>query len=263
MLHSLYSSNRNRNHNIVIHILDGGISLKNRLKLSIFLKRIKFKFNYYKIDYGKIENAPISNHISLASYNRIFLSTVISNKIDKILYLDCDLVVLKDIQSFFEFNLDDYYLGAVREIVNDEAKQRLELGEEYHYFNAGVQIINLKKWRLDKFEDILINFILNKTEKIVYHDQDTMNYCARGKWLELSYHHNATHFFYFPDKYSSSYLDISDSMYEDVKKNPIVVHYTSQSKPWQLDCLHPRKNLYFQYQLTFKQLLFSKLIIST
>jgi lipopolysaccharide biosynthesis glycosyltransferase len=258
MLHSLYSSNRK--HDIFIHILDGGISLKNRLKLSIFLKRIKFKFKYYKIDYGKIKNAPISNHISLASYNRIFLSTVISNKIDKILYLDCDLVVLKDIQSFYEFNLDDYYLGAVREIVNEEAKQRLELGEEFNYFNAGVQIVNLKKWRQDKFEDILIDFILNKTEKIVYHDQDTMNYCARGKWLELSYHHNATHFFYFSHKYSSSYFGISDPLYEDIKTNPIVVHYTSQSKPWHSDCLHPKKELFFKYELNFRQIIFNELI---
>jgi lipopolysaccharide biosynthesis glycosyltransferase len=258
MLNSLFSSNRN--HKIVVHILDGGISLKNRLKLSIFLKRIKFKYKFYKIDYTKIKNAPISNHISLASYNRIFLSSVISNKIDKILYLDCDLIVLKDIRSFFEVNLEEFYLGAVREIINSEAKQRLELGEEYHYFNAGVQIINLKKWRLDKFEDVLINFILYKTEKIVYHDQDTMNYCARGKWLELSYNYNATHFFYYPDVYPPSYFGMKQEDYEESVKDPVIIHFTSHQKPWIEGCKHPKKEIYFKYELNFRQIIFNELL---
>jgi lipopolysaccharide biosynthesis glycosyltransferase len=257
MLHSLYASNQN--HKIVIHILDGGISFKNRFKLFLLFKRLKFKFKFHKIDYSKIINAPISNHISFASYNRIFLSSVISNSIDKILYLDCDLIVLKDIQPFFDVNIDNFYLGAVREIVNEESKTRLELGEEFHYFNAGVQIVNLKKWRADNFEDILIDFILNKTEKIVYHDQDTMNYCARGKWLELSYHHNVTHFFFFPEKYSSTYFELSDKEYQEIKSNPMIIHFTSQSKPWHSDCQHPKKDLYFQFERTFRNILIGKI----
>jgi lipopolysaccharide biosynthesis glycosyltransferase len=257
MLHSLYVSNKK--HKIVIHILDGGLSLKNKLKLIIFLKRIKFNYKFHIIDYTKIKSAPISNHITLASYNRIFISSVISYNIDKILYLDCDLIVLKDIQPFFDAALDNYYLGAVREIVNEESKTRLELGEEYHYFNAGVQIVNLKKWRIDNFEDKLIDFILNKTDKIVYHDQDTMNYCARGKWLELSYHHNVTHFFFFPEKYTSTYFELSDKEYQEIKNNPMIIHYTSQSKPWHLDCKHPKKDLYFQFERTFRNILIGKI----
>ena len=256
MLHSLYASNQN--HKIVVHILDGGISFKNRLKLFLLFKRLKFKFKFYKIDYSKIINAPISNHISFASYNRIFLSTAISSRIDKILYLDCDLIVLKDISSFFEFNLENYYLGAVCEIVDEETKNRLELGKDFQYFNAGVQIVNLKKWRDENFEKTLVNFITKNKGKIISHDQDVLNFCAKGNWLMLDFKYNVTHFFYYPEKYPHEFFNIQLEEYQNVKKEAIIVHFTSQDKPWTLESTHPEKDLYFKYLLSYYQLFFKR-----
>lgn len=254
MLHSLYKSNRNLNY--YIHLLDSGLDFKNKIKLKLFLIKAKFKYKIYSIDNSKISNSPTSNHISIAAYNRLLISSLLSKEINKVLYLDCDLIILNDLLPLFEIQLNSNYLGAIEEVVNEDVKTRLEI--KNNYFNSGVLLINLIQWRKLNFESELIYFLNNQKEKIVSHDQDVLNYCAKGKWLKLDYKYNVTHFFYYPEKYSHNYLNLTNDEYLDIKSNPVIIHFTSQDKPWTLESTHPKSDLYFKYILSLKEILLKK-----
>ena len=260
-LHSLKKFNSNRT--FFVHILDSGISGKFRLKFKLFLFRFGFKFQFYKIDYSQIKNAPVSHHVNLASYNRLFLSNILNEKIERVLYLDSDIIVLGQIDTLLDCDIKDFFVCAAAEIITNSDRNRLELNSFDQYFNAGVLVVNLKKWREENIFSKFVDFISKNSHKIKYWDQDVLNYCLKNKWLRLHQKYNLTHFYFYPNDYTPSYFGLNETQYEETQKDPIIIHFTSHQKPWIEGCKHPQKDLYYQYQLTFKQLLFGKIIIST
>lgn len=258
MLNSLVCNNSGIR--FMIHILDGGISYKSKLKLQLFFIKNRLNYKFYKINYKEINNAPTHGHISLSAYSRLFLATVINKEINKVLYLDCDLIVVKKINSLLNTNIEDFFIAASEEKISSDLNNKLELDGSL-YFNSGVMLINLNKWRKENIESKFVDFIKNKSEKIKYWDQDVLNYCLKNKWLRLPQKYNLTHFYFYPNDYTPSYFGLNQTQYEEIQKDPVIIHYTSHQKPWIEGCKHPKKELYFQYQLTFKQLLFGKLKI--
>jgi lipopolysaccharide biosynthesis glycosyltransferase len=261
MLYSLYKNNSELKFNI--HVLDADLNLKHKLKLITFFFRVGFKFQFYKVDYSLIKNAPISNHINLSTYNRIFLPSLLSKNINEVVYIDCDVIIIKNIDPILNCDITNYYVAAAEEIISDDDKRRLDFGNQESYFNAGILKVNLKKWREDEMQDKFIDFISSSLDKIKYWDQDVLNFCLKGNWKRLNQIYNVTHFFFYPNNYPPSYFDLNEHEYQEILENAAIIHYTSHQKPWIEGCKHPKKELYFQYQLTFKQLLFDKLIIST
>jgi lipopolysaccharide biosynthesis glycosyltransferase len=260
-LNSLKRYNSNRT--FFIHILDSGITGKFRFKLKLFLFRLGFKYKFYKIDYSPIKDAPVSHHVTIASYNRLFLSTILDQNIERVLYLDSDIIVLGQIDMLFEYDLSDFFVAAAGETLSNIDRERLEFNSDEQYFNAGILVVNLKKWRQENIESKLVDFINNQPRKIKYWDQDVLNYCLKNKWLRLPQKYNLTHFFFYPNDYTPSYFGLNQAQYEETQKDPVIIHFTSHQKPWIEGCKHPKKDLYYQYQLTFKQLLFGKLKISS
>ncbi len=256
MLNSLIANNKNTC--FFIHILEGGLSAKSKLKYYLFFHKKKIPFKFYNLQVNKFLNAPISGHITYAAYNRIFISSIINNKIDTILYLDCDIIIRKNIDDIYNVDIENYYLAAVREIATEEVNKKLNF-HEYTYFNSGVLFINLKKWRQDNLEKKMIDFIEKNSNKITYHDQDTLNYCTKEKWLQMDYKFNTTHFFFHHNNYPPSYFGLNENEYQEILKNAAIIHFTSQQKPWIEGCKHPKKDLYFKYELTFSKLLFGRI----
>jgi lipopolysaccharide biosynthesis glycosyltransferase len=254
MLNSLVINNPSAK--FYVHILDGGINLKTKIKYRIFFHKRKIKYKFYKKDLNKIQNAPISNHITISAYNRIFLSSILDTSIDRILYLDCDLIIKKTIIDLLEIDLDSVYLGAIEEKTSNDVINNLSL-EKSKYFNSGVLILNLKKWRDDRLEDKMIDFIVNNGDKIIYHDQDTLNFACKNNWKFISHKYNVTHFFYYPDKFGNEYFGLTNEEYLAIKSDPVILHFTGIKKPWKKECEHPMKEEYFKYELTFKKLIFS------
>ena len=260
MLNSLVANNRGIR--LMIHILDGGISIKNKLKFQLFFLKNRLKYQFYNIDYSTIINAPTHGHISLSAYSRLFLSSILSKEIIHVLYLDCDLIVINELNELMNTKIDEYHIAAIEEIISEEMRNNLELGGSF-YFNSGVMLINLKKWREENMESKFLEFINEKPEKIKYWDQDVLNCCLKNKWLRLPKKYNLTHFFFYPEVYSPAYFSMKQEEFDASMKDPVIIHFTSHQKPWIEGCKHPRRDLYFKYQLTFKQLLLGKLKLST
>lgn len=98
---------------------------------------------------------------------------------EKLIYLDCDIIVRHSIAKLYDIDIEDYLLGAVyhndKLSVNNGAFKRLHIPVEQGYFNAGVLLINLKKWREEHIYEKSIEFLRNNSESIVNHDQDVLN----------------------------------------------------------------------------------------
>lgn len=202
---------------------------------------------FYTIDNNVFNGFVITHHITLATYYRIIIPELLDQNIEKIIYLDCDMIIDGDISYLWETNLNGYVIGAVAEPSFNDF-ERLNLKPEDGYFNAGMLVINLTIWRRLKLSNTLIQYIQNNLDKIVLWDQDALNACLKGQWKKLHPMYNQqSAFFQLSNKllinnYSTNELAIA-------VKNPIIIHYTGSSKPWHLLNYNPFGYKYTQYLL--------------
>lgn len=178
------------------------------------------EYIFLKMNNADFEGA-IHDWLGVSSSYRLKLPSMI--KEDKILYLDSDIIVTKNIADLYSVDVSDYYLAAVEDKLSDRMRTRVNLQEGETFINGGVQLLNLQKFRENNLEQT----IFNKLREIpFYTDQDVINDVCRDKILQL------------PLKYNLMVLDSEEiyqsrrKEYEEAIKNPHIIHYTY--KPWKL-----------------------------
>lgn len=210
------------------YILDGGITKENQEKICELKKQFgNFSIEFIKIDLEKeftsIDYKNISQYITLSTYNR-FLIPKLKPELNKVLYLDVDIIVLGDIAELFNENLGNYALGAIREkYTAAENTKRYEeelcLAKEHKYFNAGILVINNKDW-INR--DILNRAfeVEAKYRKILkLADQDILNIIFNNNYQNLPTKYNVLN--------DNAYWDQNDESFE-----VLVRHYNGKIKPW-------------------------------
>lgn len=216
---------------IYIYVLESGINDDNKRKLSLLENKYNFKINYIKMNTKFFKDFHISRHVTQAVYYRIMIAKLLLN-INKVLYLDCDIILNRDVLELYKINTDDYFFVAVEEPV-DNIKEYLEMPKDSKYFNSGVMLINLKKWRENNISEKVINFIKTTDKKLNAWDQDALNYILSNKWLEVSYIYN--------------YTTLLSTKYTPLSLDKIwAIHYTGL-KPWNYMCDHIHRKEYFHY----------------
>lgn len=138
-----------------------------------------------------------NTHVTEITYYRLWLTKILPNTIDKILYLDGDIIVRHSLLSLWNTDLEGYALAAVADCMegNIEYYNRLGYPSQYGYFNAGALLINLKYWRENHVTKEFLEYISLHSTEIVFHDQDVLNVVFREKkkWLPIEY--NFAHYF--------------------------------------------------------------------
>jgi len=176
-------------------------------------------------------------HVSIATYYRLFITEILPADVDKILYLDGDMVCRKNLADLWNIDLNEYAVGAVHDCdeVTQTKDNRLPYPMETGYFNAGMLLINLDYWRKNKSYSLFIECIVKYQNEIVFHDQDVLNICFwdKKKWLPLSYNFQSS--FIHLAEYRTDYSTIANEI-EATKYDPAIIHYVSSSKPWNVNC---------------------------
>lgn len=176
---------------------------------------------------NKISNFPnISNsHVSEATYYRLFIEDVIPKSVNSLLYLDCDIICVKDPlemmqNNFIKLSSLNKTIGVVFEDFSqeeqDEIRDRLNIDIQ-QYFNAGVMFINLTRWRNSDVPNKSMEIIKNMGSKLKYWDQDILNKIFNKDLYKL---HSELNFI----------LDIQNTL--TVPKETIFIHYAGSFKPW-------------------------------
>ena len=187
-----------------------------------------------KID-DVIENLPHQIYGKEIFY-RLFIDDFI--KEDKILYLDCDMIVRGDLKGLWECDLKDNIVGAVKDCIDGSY---LGMPKEKPYFNSGLLLVDLIKWRGNDLKRKTINYILKNLQKLKYPDQDALNYCLMNKWVELDSSYNYQ-------------LNIKKNRYHypslTEKNEPIIIHFNGGllNKPWLFESKVKFKSDYWKYR---------------
>lgn len=243
MLCSLFENNKR--HKFHIHIFSFDISEKNKIIIQNFAESYGNVVSYYSFNDDGIRFPNIGNsHISKETYIRLFSPYYLPSDIEKILYLDVDLLVLKDIYELYSISMDNFVIAAIEDYPMADRCYRLGIPHEYGYFNAGVMMINLKLWKKLELTSASKD-ILNKTEiELKHHDQDVLNMLCYDKWTRIPFKWNILDvFFYNIEAYKKNYKD-------EIKReitDPNIIHFSGIVKPWKAWSPHPYYKYYYFY----------------
>lgn len=225
-------SNHKGNFDVVIHLIDDHICEENKQKLIQIVCNFNQEIIFHAIDAHLIEALKLQGDTYTLPivYYRLFVSRILDTSINKVLYLDCDLIVLKDIVSLFKINMDKFAIAAVRDVNQPMwEEQAFQMGFSYtdRYFNSGVLLINLEKWRRDKVENELFQFSVSD-RRVFFPDQDALNKVFRDKWLELPPYWNRFNLVRYKNVVFKNQRDFLDYIY-----SPSIVHFASKTaRPW-------------------------------
>lgn len=169
------------------------------------------------------------NHLTAEALFRILIPELFP-QYEKVLYLDCDIVVLKDVEQLFEIELEDKLLGVIKNPCNAGLQNYVE---EYikipyqQYFNSGVLLMNAQRFREEEIAEKCLQIYADNKSKYLFVDQDALNVVCIGKVKYLAENWNFEWHYQWV-----GLLEEYESNYYEAGKKPYIIHYTSDKKPW-------------------------------
>lgn len=242
MLNSLFKNNALLRFHI--YVLSLNLCEENKNRLQQFVKQNKSEISFIDVDMGLLNSYPIfgEGYLSPATYLRLFIPSLLPQSVEKILYLDADIIVNTNIESLFNTDISDVYLAAVEDAPNESVIIPIDKGMPY--FNAGVLLLNLNLLRKTDFLDKALSFIRENKERIFFHDQDVLNALLGNNAKLLPVKWNMLDCFYsWPPLIQSKKL--SELRAADKKK--CIIHFSGRIKPWHRASIHPLTSLYKKY----------------
>lgn len=175
------------------------------------------------VDFSLFKSLPVSDRFPLESYSRLVGLFELPKMIDRVLWLDVDIIIKGDLAEFYWQDIKNISVAVVKdlgsEIIIAESHERLHLRSESIYFNSGVILFNLNKIRAYWSKEILIKQIGGFNFRLEYPDQDILNLIFEQDKIIL------------PNKWN--YQIKSWSRIEDKDLlTASVIHYVGPIKPW-------------------------------
>ena len=230
-LMTMLFSLRKHNDEFTVFFLNRNISQK---RMQRFIKQVKKETgcNLVEIKMGEelCEQLPIFfKRISVETYLRLFAPFHLPREMERILYIDVDVIVKKNLKDFYYQDFEDKSIVAIPESlyksdIIKERKKQLGLSVEHKYFNAGVLIMNLDKIRQTVSSEMILDLIKKKRESLEYQDQDVLNILFENDV-----------------KYESKYYNYQSIWRASINKEEMdkiyILHYSGDEKPWIIRCI--------------------------
>lgn len=195
-------------------------------------------------DYVKGIPFKVHHHFSVETFYRYFILEAMQ-AYQKVLYLDSDMVVRRDVAELYRENIDGYMLAAAKDVdvigsvKSDEksrryVKESLKIEKALEYFQAGVLLLNLQEMRKRTSCKELVEKTLEQKWNMV--DQDVLNIICQGKVKFLNQKWNVLmNWTYGTQSRMNVIKHVPVSLweeYQEARKEPFIIHYAGAWKPW-------------------------------
>lgn len=244
-----------------IYVIDIGISEDNKIKLRNLVENYHQKIIYLDasplIEY--IHTTPIGQYIGFRkntnSFCKLFFADLLNMDIEEILYIDCDTIIVNDLSGILDIDMSNYSVGMVQDsLISVEMKQILHFGRMDKYYNSGVILFNIKRWKECNCAE---RILAHASEGFVYGtvDQDYLNVVLKNeiKTLNIKYNFQLPHFTFSIKTFSRVFREnpsyYSETEIENGLKNPVIIHFLRfcGESPWHKNSIHPATKLFDKY----------------
>jgi lipopolysaccharide biosynthesis glycosyltransferase len=231
-----------------IYIVDGGILSEDIDRFKQVEKKFGCKLFFLKPDRTYFEKLKVFDSYGEATYYRFFLLDTI--QVDKLLFLDCDMVVEGDVTELYNTDQQGNIISAVHEVLS--LPQHLAKFNLTKSFNAGMMLINCKKWQESKISQKAFEFTAEFPHLLEYADQDSLNVVLKDSWQMLPSHKWNVIARLGLAKIGIGHPDYTYYSKEEIFKDyddPKIIHYANRLfKPWFWLDPSPFKKNYLHYK---------------
>jgi lipopolysaccharide biosynthesis glycosyltransferase len=258
---TLYSAlaNLNRGRTVSLYIMDGGISEENRRRLTQVLNvnHVEVHIEWVKPDLSRLSGVKTTQWFRQATYLRLLIPELVPKQFDRVIYLDSDLVVEEDLGQLWEEEISDFPALAVQGYVNPyvscpgalpDTYQLLGLSPDTPYCNAGVMVMNLKRWRTEEIGRRALEYTHKFHRFIRSADQDGINAIIAGAWglLDPKWNVMPSVISSYGRFYKMSEVEMQHAQGE-LLRAPFILHFAGLIKPWHFTYRGLARSRFFYY----------------
>lgn len=184
-----------------------------------------------KVDQAMLQDAPITDRYPQEMYYRIFAARFLPEHLDRVLYLDPDMVIINSLTELYEMNMGgDWFAAAshVGKVLEKINEIRLQSEEPGPYINSGVMLMNLKELQKHQDERQVFDYIEKNKELLILPDQDVISALYGGRIREIDpYRYNMTERLLMVQLPGTELADM-----KWICDHCAVIHYCGRNKPW-------------------------------
>lgn len=238
---------------IAFSVVHNGISDENRARIARSVgsvARAEFTINWLDAPLAVFSDLKITHPwISSLTFVRLLVPNLLPPDVEKAIYLDCDVAVLDDIGALWDLDISNWALMAAQDLigwVNDPSAgianyRELGIPGNRKYFNAGVLLLNLRKWRAENIPERLLKYLRDYKDVIRASDQEALNAVLGASWCELDYRWNW-------QIIARIYRIGTHKMgWTPSETRRSIIHFHSSEKPWLPGCDYEEKRYFFEY----------------
>ena len=220
------------------HVLCPGMAGEHRRAISRLAGARPVRFHWYEVPDDALSNYPVRGHFVPMVYARVLAPGILPESVERLLYLDADLLVLDDISKLWALPLNGSILAAapdmaVPSVSSPLGLQRFEqlgIPPEAPYFNAGVYLADLRAWRSEGITKQCMAYLDRYHDDVNLLDQDALNAVLHGRWQRLDLRWNLIASLAGRRHYRPGDIDLDE--YRQALKRPGIVHFAGLLKPW-------------------------------
>lgn len=240
-----------------IHVIQDGFTQEDHESVSALCSRFHASYHPLTIDEAWFENAPTLRYYSRAMYYRLLAAQILPAALDRILYLDPDMLVIGSIKALYETDMgENLYAACIHKGLVDLStpvnKLRLATYETEGYFNSGMLLMNLPRIREHVYPQVIFDYVRENRALLVLPDQDVLN-ALYGQFIlaldEQLYNYDVR-------KYREYNLASSgEHNMAWVMENTAILHFCGKRKPWKRSSNSRFSILYRHYMQLEKRII--------
>ncbi len=238
-----------------VHIIDSGISRRSRSSIEGSIIGSRMHLHWCPIDLSRFLDLPHFAGMKSQIYHRFAIGEVVPKEVDRVVWLDMDVLVLWCLSELWEIDLKGQPIGAVQDMAIPMVCSPLGLNEfetlgldpNMPYFNSGLMVLDMRLWRRQQAAVHLLRYVRETADRILHFDQHALNALYAGKWRALDPRWNVIANL-SGRSFGGRHLSVESRKL--LSSPPWIAHFAGAFKPWRIPLRRP---LFRQYREVLAQ----------
>ena len=243
----------------VFHVLGNGLTPGNAAGLSDFISEqggtvlVHDLGNFREMLFSVLGKDADTGKFPVTVLARIFAADVLSGDIERFLYLDADMTVRGSLEELYQTDLCGKVIACCAEPSIYEGMEIAQGNGSSAYFNTGLMLVDRKAWIKGQFTEKCLRWFAEHNGTFDFADQDIINHALAGQILPLDQKYD-----FFSNYSYQSYRSLTrrspwygkimtKESYEAAAKDPVIVHYAGDERPWYRGNRNPYREEYRKY----------------
>lgn len=229
--------NKNEQSEYDINVLADNLDQFHKSKIAE-LETNKVSVNIIDVDATKYEQISVKTHVSTSALVKFDIANIFKTD-EKILYLDGDIIVQKDLSELYNQNMETFSVLAIRDMAAECYHNFHKSVGADKYFNSGVMLLNLDKIRNENLSEVLLQTKLNNPQWLCM-DQDSFNYVFKNHVHFLDVKYNSMIPLYnlikYPIEEVNKFYEVSYDNFLEMQESAVIIHFAGVAhlRPWKV-----------------------------